>query len=281
MKIEKLVNRLFFPHKTFPYRFFYVSHRHKLIYLAIPKNANSFLRSIFLQNHEATDFSPERESAVEHLRHNGTRHVRLQDIRLLKDPRYSKFTVLRAPENRLVSGFLDKLAKPFSEHSDVKVDSGIRRLVSDTVPGRNVEELTFHQFVLALSESPESRLNHHFLPQSRFLNGLEFDHYGDVANIDQTLHYLYEHGFDTWTSRIKSPKRTGYAETDGECFADTPIAKLNTMTKYPKAEAFFNRRTQQIFRAIYADDVSLYQRLFGDFSTDDPTRSLRSCPKSR
>jgi hypothetical protein len=40
------------------------SRQHGLIFLPVPKNANSFLKAIFLMNHEdATDFAPEKHTA--------------------------------------------------------------------------------------------------------------------------------------------------------------------------------------------------------------------------
>lgn len=88
------------------------SDKHKLIYAPIAKNANSFLKAIFLLNNpSAHDFDPTKETALGFLSRKTYPHHFVVRNRASRFRGYTTFAVIRDPAQRIVSCFLDKFAK--------------------------------------------------------------------------------------------------------------------------------------------------------------------------
>lgn len=195
--IRNRVYGTIFPQKAFPYKNYYFSTNLKLIYLAIPKNANSFFRAVFFMHSEnATGFRPLEETAVEYLRRTPAARLRIPSVRALDDPGCTKMMILRNPFNRLVSAYLDKFVKTAANPPETArhyIRGASKKLAKVITPAT----FTFADFLRYTATLDDKQLDTHWVPQVRFLAGHTFDFYGDVENIAPTYNFLRErYGID-------------------------------------------------------------------------------------
>jgi hypothetical protein len=166
---------------------------------------------------------------------------------------------------RMVSAYIDKFVRKLARNEADMAGPGFYREVGRTL-GRPVTpaSLTFEDFVEFSLALPDRRTNQHYRTQSAFLDGREFDFYGDVADLAGTLDFLEAHGMNTDIGGVKSPKRTHYADTTPEVSAArmTPV-ELNALPSYPAAAAFFDAQLLERFLEKYEADVALYARTRG------------------
>ncbi len=122
-----------------------IDHRRKLIYLTLPKNACSSIKTTFFQQTFADNGTIHLTDEA-HVQHTTTR---LHKLRHTAD--YFKFSFVRNPFSRVYSCYLDKLVK--------------RRVYEYYLGGYlgNVE--TFDEFVLKISRIPMFLSEKHFMSQ--------------------------------------------------------------------------------------------------------------------
>lgn len=239
-----------------------LSERHKLIYLPIPKNANSFLQTLFLFNHEhAKDYCPEEQTALGYLAGQGRERFLCHRWSSLKGEDYTCFVVLRDPAKRLVSCYLDKFAKSNRHEAEVEAfcTSASREL------GRSVtkDNLTFETFCEYVFRVPDRRRNIHYRSQASFVGKTTFDFYGDVDDLGEALSFLESRGFDTQLPERRNPaidKTTPYGMA---CESERhpkriPLAELCRMSSFPTHRAFYDQDLIGHFLTAYRRDVHLY-----------------------
>ena len=160
----------------------------------------------------------------------------------------SFFTVVRNPYSRLLSAFLDKVAR---KNRDLKVWSAIRKQLSykdDDYPD-------FSDFVDRLVKQRPSCLENHFLEQNIIIcsKHLPVDHLGHMEDLDSTIYFLDRFGVPIRshqshstgsTSRIKdfytkkeldSVQKFFYKDFDLFGYVDDP--DILTPTLKPKFES--------------------------------------------
>ena len=255
-----LIRRLYFR----PY--WVVWDRGDLAYLPIPKNANSFLKSVFLQNMEqARDYSVDSETPLTYLKRI-QKENRLPDY-LRKDPILKKLAgrkivVLREPFQRLVSAFYDKVVKKYPNDTSYSYEVSL-------AIGKPIEYLTFADVVEYLLSADDDRRNPHFMSQYLHLRGYalrDFDHVGFVENMERTMEYLEGVGFSAFDdSSYKSVsgimKKTEYATSSGDYNADPeriPLRELASMDRLPAYTEYYSGAVYKKFCKSYERDLYLY-----------------------
>jgi hypothetical protein len=237
------------------------SRKFKLIYLPIPKNANSFLKAVFLSNHEnARDFSPDKETALQYMNRTKRKKFFSNDWGLIRNQSYSKLVVIRDPAKRLVSGYLDKFAK--TERDEVWCDKFCDS-ISKTLQIRiSMDNLTFEHFCQYLFKTPDGKRDRHFKSQLSFMNGVLFDIYGDVDEMPKVLGFLESIGMNTKLPAERNPhidKKTKYSNWFNEAHPkNIPLSQLYLSGEFPRHYQFFDNSLLNLFLVNYQDDVSLY-----------------------
>ena len=250
-------------------REFWISHRHRLIFLSIPKNANSFLRSIFVNNHPAAaSYDPTRESVIAYHRRAGSRDIAIGARRIGVYPHYRRVVALRDPFSRLVSAFLDKIVKPHADpHATPPRPRFWRQLSRHHGRAIGPDTLTFREFAAHVLATPETRRNRHCRSQTHYLGGERFSFYGDLADMRGLLQHFEDCGMDTALAPSRNHKRTRYEPPDDAAadrlVADQPVAALAGQAAFPAAKRFFDPALCEHVSRGFAADIALYARATG------------------
>ncbi|WP_123590287.1 sulfotransferase family 2 domain-containing protein [Salinisphaera orenii] len=254
---------------------FWVSEKHKLIYLSIPKNANSYFKSLFLYNHPvAFDYVPELETANEYLSRTAKKgELTATSATILRDKGYTKFVILRDPLARLVSAYLDKVVNSarMSRHDERRGKAyhsdGFFNEISQTL-GVKVDRdtLSFSQLLRYLEKTSPFLVDKHYRAQWIFLNRIPFDYYGTMENIPDVLDFLKSRGLRTHSFTARSPKRTPYTKPlpsgSNRNIADMPASDLRLCDRYPPAQEFFKQpATLERAAKLYKSDISIFLKV--------------------
>lgn len=147
--------------------------------------------------------------------HSTPLRVRSYSTLTQRRPRF-RFTVLRNPIGRAVSGFLEKLVT-VQDWMSYQPAMGIipkpTRLAA-TSP----DDITFELFVEYLERSPAWRLNDHFRPQSDFLLHEPYTHVGKFEDLDATWDILECLGVK------RPPRRNSWTPSGRTC--DEPMHRV-------------------------------------------------------
>jgi hypothetical protein len=244
----------------------------QVAYRPIPKNANSFLKAIFLLNHPlARDYEPSKETALTYLGRSNKEHFFARP-RELRAGGLSRFAVLRCPVRRFASAYCDKILKSSNTEGNKttlkdELCSDVSKFLKSTVTSDNVVFSDFLAFTLSLSDSTRDR---HFRSQFSFLNGEPVDHYFSVEKLDEAIQYLCGMGFDP---RSITSARSGVGEivkktdylpgaADSMPFlGNTEASQIRNgvyAAKFPGFGQLFSKAMLEQFLECYAADVRLY-----------------------
>jgi hypothetical protein len=174
MKWKRVVRRaygkLFEPYDYSSHIFLYPDY--KLIYMAVPKVANSSIKSALwpLFPEEAREQTPNQERPRGLYRQGGDILFK-QGLRLFKHqvPKYRGHEIVafvRNPWDRLVSCYKDKIAE------GSVTEDGTRKTREDRAMYRNAgfeKDMPFEEFVRLVSETPDANANRHFRSQHTYL----------------------------------------------------------------------------------------------------------------
>lgn len=247
---------------------FWISHRHRLIFLSIPKNANSFLRGLFVSNHEAaTSFDPARESVLTYHRRAGTRGIALRNRGYLAHPEYTSFVALRDPMARLVSAFLDKFVKKIvrgdADRPSARFYRQAARCCRQAV---DADTVTFRHFLAHAVATPDGRRNKHCRSQAHFVRDHGFDVFGDIADMDHILLFFARCGLDVSAAEQRWHKRTSYRARRAPWPthpADMTPHQLARFPSFPAPADFFDAELMALLQRGYQVDIDLYCRVTG------------------
>ncbi len=171
---------------------------------------------------------------------NGLFQRRLQSetlaAKVLNDPSYFKFAVVRHPWNRLVSGFKDKFIDACRRNRTCfsqRFTPGLDRSLST--------EVTLTEFLLALIHS-RSPINKHFLPSSRTCDTthVPYDFIGDLENPEHIAFIL---------DRIKAPHNLEH---------DHRTSKPAYVARVSSAPVHCDRTTVDLAAVMYKEDLEAY-----------------------
>jgi len=254
----------------------------KLIYVSIPKNACTSLKTWFFGN---LGIDTEQFDGGE-LHDYGRRHHNLATL----DPAEAErrldrafvFAFVREPVQRIASGYLNKFVSDTE-----RVNFCVKHVMEAVHRQRGCEVrcdtehamswgghvlkldssidyefgLTFQQFVDHLCSEPDDlALNEHWRPQWRFLEGLRIDFLGRVERLDADMARLCAR-LGLTPPRIESRNRTPYAASTGHaeaapgCFADTPPRDLRRLPSPPRSEQLLTPDLRDRLRHRYAEDI--------------------------
>jgi hypothetical protein len=223
----------------------------RLIYFPIPKSACTlFATFMALSTEYCSDFDPTSEGVHGYRMRTGK--LELNDFSLLSNTDFFRFTVLRDPHTRLVSAYLDKLVKP--------VQCGaIGAARSDVL------NLSFEDIVEWVYRVPDWAIEKHFRPQITFIRNVPLDHIGLFEDLDNTFDlFRARFGVDIQAevaSKVRSPKRTGYADIEashsGGYVGDKTVKELAKFEILPPASCFYDSRLEAKVSERFLEDIAL------------------------
>ena len=237
-------------------------------YTSIPKNACTILKAMFVMNSPLREKYLESRLTIHEFYATAIRDVSVE-VAIARNP--ARVVVLRDPESRLVSAYLNKIVRP-AEHNAAMSDI-IARVVraAQTVVGLPYDRersISFAEFVRYLTTLSDAECDVHWVPQHR-LCGTDmsiYAHVGRCERLDDTMFYLKTmFGMEPETSirqHIHFPE-THTTIYDEGC---TPPRPWNVLPKelrsydngYPPAAHFFNDEIRAAVRERYATDFALY-----------------------
>jgi hypothetical protein len=244
----------------------------RVAYRPISKNANSFLKAVFLLNHPlARDYDPSKETALRYLERSD-KECFFAKSRELDSAGLSRFTVLRCPVKRFVSAYCDKILKPSKADG---VNTPLRNELcrdASTFLGKTVtaDNVTFSAFLAFTLSLPDSERDRHYRSQSSFLDGQFVDHYFSVEKLDEAIQYLCRMGFDPGSITSASSgvrgivKKTAYRPDSSDHLphlGNTEASRIRNdlpSMELPGFGQLFSKATLEQFLESYAPDVRLF-----------------------
>ena len=260
---------------SFPENTFLVDEARNLVYAPIPKVACTSLKIWFLLT--APDLpvhpNPEDWKVNAWLAGEGNRYL-LKDTRVL-DGRMFRFTFVRNPWSRLVSGYLNRIVgrgieyrqmmKRVARGSWYRVDRRARYYLRKWTLGAGWPESaepTFREFVQreVAGLAPDD-MNPHWRPQHAFIGSFEPDFVGKFERLEEDVEQLcLRLGIDNSLPHLN---RSRYKKkSTSECFADCAQSELRSMHELPLYRQFYTPDLVDIVADVYRQDI---QRFGYDF----------------
>lgn len=231
-------------------------------FLPIPKNANTYLKGIFLHNATRGAFDLNSHSPSDYLSSHSGRGIFPVSSRVVKNLKLERMLVLRDPRSRLVSAFLDKLVK--------KATSDPRYLVVlGSWANKSPLAVTFLDLLQYISATDLRALNKHFRPQFEWVRragGLEAASFvGTTEAMSHVEGFLLSRGFEIprLAKNRKSPahlKVTPYDNMLRNATSAT-VGDLQNLSALPPPDAFFGDEESGLFNQVYELDLELLYRI--------------------
>jgi len=255
-------------HRRSPYKFHYFLRDLGLVYLAIPKNANSFLRhALFAHSKMTADFRPAEESVAAYMNRTPSRRLKVRRRRALSNPHYCRLVVLRNPLERLVSAYLEKFVRPGPDGMADKYRGIVARAARALDRNITPETFTFEDFLRHAATCDDMELNPHWRPQQHYVADTTFDFHGDVADLEATRAFLLGRlGIDigaTGGDRRTNALRYAGGASDGMDAGRLTPTDLRAMEAYPAAASFYAPPLLECFLQRYEPDLHLYATRLG------------------
>jgi len=248
---------------------FLINHDYHFIYCPIPKAACSSFKELMLKL-EGKSESDEGMVHARTLEYTLEIYPYEEALTLLKNNHYFKFTIVRNPWIRLVSGYLDKFV--FYKTLDL---SNFTKDVIDWVyqdQGQKADyqkSITFEQFVKYLCSNPDRVLNSHWKPQYLFLGNTDFDFIGRFESLVD----------DYQTIQAKTGIPLELQWRNKTIKASQPIEQtLNLSNLYPSEIKSLNSRPSyhQLYTPKLVEDIrQRYQQDVERFAYDFNAENLR------
>ena len=265
---------------NFYLRNYWINHDLKLIFCAIPKNANTLFKTMLVENsNHSTEYKQGNANVHRYFRENREfeKDFMITDISYLDQPEYFKFVILRNPFQRLVSGYINKFVVEKigrrKKRVPVKPVSAQGKIIRDVSNFLGIQpdfekSVTFDQFIRYLSRTKDFNLNIHWRPQHTFLGlGLfkfKYDLIGKFEDLDPVIEYI-EKKFNIKVSKnvISDSHRTNYRDfpnNEGLCHK-YPDDFIN-LDVLPRCNQLYTPELEELVRVRYAEDIALYEREF-------------------
>lgn len=275
---------------------YWVNHNHKIVFCAIPKNANSLFSQMLVdhskyyshycqekQNYEEARQGRHKINLGIYFRNNPKikEDFLIKHSSYLHNQEYFKFVILRNPFKRLVSGYKNKFVNTVirTKKRKKKVSPTIN---PETIIGQEIRKvadclgiqpdfeksITFEQFVHYLVKNEDIDLNQHWRPQHTFLGfGLfkfEFDFIGQFEKLDLVIEHLETRfNIKVNTDIKKKDFKTNYRDfSNQEKFCDKYPEYFLGSDGFPSSHQFYTPELEELVRVRYAQDIDLYERNF-------------------
>lgn len=252
-------------HLHWPNDQMFVVENRRILFQPIAKNACTSLKTLMV---ELSDH-PDRAAILRNV-HTGTDDGRTG--LLLRDhdedrarsffaaPGFFRFTVLRAPLDRLLSAYVEKFvvnrAEPYQHYATGPVVA--------TVQGRETAAeadhatgITFRQFAEHVIAQPLHGLDPHWRPQIDYLTSLGFDHLYTIADLDLLARDLGAHLGRTVDIGHKNRSReTRLVHEPGA--ADRLPREIEQRVKGLDSDSFYDADLRAKVAAFFAADHTLH-----------------------
>ncbi len=258
---------------SFPKGLTLVDTERKLVYLSLPKNACSLLKTTFVMNGSHRDTYLAGRSAIHDFCTKLT--AAPLDREAIKGADYFRFVVLREPMRRVLSAYLEKFVRkrgmpgpPMREQQMGKTIRGAQALAG--VPYDPKRSISFEEFVRYLATVSDEECNSHWMPQSRSV-GTDlslYNHVGKVERLKETLELLQTRfGFVevTLTRRDMPHLKRHVAKFSETSLLKNPHRALpHELDEFeeglPVPDEFFPPHVRELLQLRYAADVAIYTR---------------------
>lgn len=219
----------------------HISLVHRYVYVEVPKAGCGTVKAT-LGALEAARMGPGMAARVQQAPHNrllATPFVKPfqltpEDLeRVLTAPEFARFTVVREPATRVLSGYLEKIGQGLKQSASI-VDA-----LSEGHDPIAPEDITLEQFLTVIGAQRSREQDPHWRRQVDHI-GLEHVPYAEIVHLEDLD--------DSWE---RLAELTGYQTIDQQYFCRT-----STKAAQRRAE-FFTPATLEQVREIYADDYRL------------------------
>jgi len=257
---EKFNNDYYWPENTF-----IPNQEYKFIYCGIHKVASSTFRNYILK---LNDLEDKIDTHFE-LWHYCHYHLSFYSfnygnaLKILNDKNYFKFTFVRNPWARLLSGYLNKfVTKNKLEHFAYDVITDIYNYKNEKLDLD--KSITFEEFLRYLSRKKNNSLDYHWKPQYLFLGRTKFDFIGKIENLKEDFEYL--------KNKLNLPY--GLPQRNTNKYTETPTKPFNThwskltpnqlknINQYPRYKEFYNEELIELVRNRYQKDLKMFYYQF-------------------
>jgi len=245
-----------------PSSYYFVNEQLKAIYCSIPKNACTLFKTMLVNHSDLkAEFKASQQGVHVFWAQKTAPTSASALLERLSSPEYYKFTVLRNPFRRIVSGYLDKFAKHSIPESfaqavieNVQTSLGLALDVKKSI--------TFRQFVDYLVRTPDDELNDHWRPQHTFVAAIKFDFIGQFEKLDEAIASL-ERTLNIQVQRNVSKHVTKYKQfSEHADFCDLYPSELRAFNGMPQAHQLFSQDLKIKIQSRYQQDTALYEKVF-------------------
>lgn len=162
----------------------HISLQRQFVYVEVPKAGSSTIKGTLIKS----------ELAQQGFEFSSRRHIHLREFSPLLNPMQVgdfdalmasqdifKFCFVRNPYDRLLSGYLDKIAKPSEQRELLYRQLGLADSADRT--------LTFTAFVEAIAAQPLKQMDNHWRPQfyQTFQNKIDYDFVGKTESLHDDI----------------------------------------------------------------------------------------------
>ncbi len=179
---------------------------------------------------------------------------------LMQDPEYFKFAVVRAPQERLLSAYIEKFVLARTRlnnrfHTDpvvgaVQGGKGLAALDPDL-------GITFRDFISWITAQPSHQLDPHWRPQADYLQGIRYDHIFRFDQMDLVTDMMENRSGRTLPRQPTNVTGSGIGILR-EAAADLLPAAITALPRLDKASFFDPDIVAMITGYFHADSV-LYE----------------------
>lgn len=245
-----------------PASYYFINEKLKAVYCGIPKNACTLFKTAWVKNSEEEDsFKRSGQNVHVYLNRRSRSLSANYLLECLSSKEYFKFVILRNPFDRIVSGYLDKIAKhavPESFAQDV-IQAVHRSLGKDF----NLEKsITFSQFVDYLVSTPDNCLNDHWRPQSNFVLGVNFDLVAQFSSLESAISSIQKKLGITIDSKPCGHATTYKHFEDKKDFHHMYPHELRTLGAFPTPALLCPKPIKDKLYLRFIDDVKLFEHHF-------------------
>ena len=260
---------------SWPENTYLVNHEHRFVYCPTPRAMSSNMRKAITKIaglHEKHDHDEVGYTCKVHKniyrcaeKECGFNTNVGTALKILNDSRYYKFTVVRNPWSRLLSGYLSKIVR-WSHHDGYEV---YRKLIGQIRSNNNLspdvgKAVTFRQFVEHEVRKSDMKMNSHWRPQIHFLAGHKFDFIAKFENIHEDINHInnklgLKFDFRPPASSVGYMKNASRQdEYFCDCYADELMTIKESCGGFPEYKQFYPPELKGLVASRYACDIEAF-----------------------
>lgn len=242
----------------------FVSHRAKVIYCPIGKNACTFLKRQMVRVSDV-DQAEYILPDIHVLTDRVCTGLQLSDYpedevrRLIADPAYLKVALLRDPVDRLLSAYFEKFVVNRTMPANAPHTGTVVRPVQ-AAQGLAAPDydrgITFRDFVEFVTAQDPARLDPHWRPQHLYLQGMSWDRLYPLARLDAMIDMLEERSGRSGLPRMPQNETGSGKGKPHPGAADLLPAEILAAPRISK-ESYFDAALESAVTDYYSRDLDL------------------------